>query len=604
MYSSPTRAPGSVAAKTLRKTGLMDKDTTMRDVSSGSRQGGRKVGRKLTSRPRPADAILGNSRTSLSTRPGPKTVSGATAIRGASSRMAVDIERRRAVARPSQSRNSVANWKEVVESRYDGQAQMLNLSNLVDDPIVKKYSLSPPGHGGTGTEAAVIFKLAQKLSPPPTKLDLSNNNLSPEHLSRLSHYLRDIQALSLVNNQLKTWRDLDNLSSTKSKNKGFSRLTELMLTGNPLQQSQANKIDNYKSEVTRRIPTVTLLDGQQIARIAFDVPTDTAGAQPVPAPSATTFPFEMLGTVMHGGISTELVGNFLMKYFELFDHNRPALIGAYNESCTFSVSANTNIPDRARIQGLQRKFPNQSKLSWGDWLDTPTGGSRNLTRTREWSKHDNRIRVGNQQVIEGISELPRTLHDLASSGNFVLDAMVVPHGNSPAMLLNIHGQFVEKPCDGLRSFDRTMILLPAEIANPGAKQAGWDLVILSDQLTVRAFSSSEVWKVGPMVVQPDAKRKEDAPAAAAIVPATSTPTPVLPPRMYAIPPHHQAELMQLPEAQQGLVAEFCQMTNLTPAVSVDCLGRTQGDVPMALAMVEAAKPSLGPQSFMQAQPQA
>lgn len=77
-----------------------------------------------------------------------------------------------------------------------------------------------------------------------------------------------------------------------------------------------------------------------------------------------------------------------------------------------------------------------------------------------------------------------------------------------------------------------------------AKQAGWDLVILSDQLTVRAYSSSEVWQVGPMVVQPDTKRKEEAPAVATI-PVTGTPTPILPPRMYAIPPHHQAELMQL-----------------------------------------------------------
>lgn len=37
--------------------------------------------------------------------------------------------------------------------------------SMVDDELVKKYHLSPPGSGGSVREAAVIFKLASELVP-------------------------------------------------------------------------------------------------------------------------------------------------------------------------------------------------------------------------------------------------------------------------------------------------------------------------------------------------------------------------------------------------------------------------------------------------------
>jgi len=36
---------------------------------------------------------------------------------------------------------------------------------MIDDEIVKNYDLTPPGHGGTARDAAVIFKLASQLKP-------------------------------------------------------------------------------------------------------------------------------------------------------------------------------------------------------------------------------------------------------------------------------------------------------------------------------------------------------------------------------------------------------------------------------------------------------
>jgi hypothetical protein len=44
-----------------------------------------------------------------------------------------------------------------------------------------------------------------------------------------------------------------------------------------------------------------------------------------------------------------------------------------------------------------------------------------------------------------------------------------------------------------------------------AKMKGWAVEILSDQLTVRGYSSSDAWTPGPMVVQPIVASKEAQP---------------------------------------------------------------------------------------------
>jgi len=49
---------------------------------------------------------------------------------------------------------------------------------MIDDDVVKKHNLTPPGRGGTARDAAVIFKLASQLKPEvtiyfPLLLDLS-----------------------------------------------------------------------------------------------------------------------------------------------------------------------------------------------------------------------------------------------------------------------------------------------------------------------------------------------------------------------------------------------------------------------------------------------
>lgn len=54
-----------------------------------------------------------------------------------------------------------------------------------------------------------------------------------------------------------------------------------------------------------------------------------------------------------------------------------------------------------------------------------------------------------------------------------------------------------------------------------AKINGWDVVIVSDQWTIRAYSSPEAWKPGPMLVQ--AQKRMPRKAQDLSGPANSTP---------------------------------------------------------------------------------
>lgn len=76
-----------------------------------------------------------------------------------------------------------------------------------------------------------------------------------------------------------------------------------------------------------------------------------------------------------------------------------------------------------------------------------------------------------------------------------------------------------EPVGGVRSFDRSFVLVPAPegsrwvrpfgnrrtlitvMRQIRAKANGWDVEILSDQLVIRGFSSHEAWSPGPLLVQ-------------------------------------------------------------------------------------------------------
>ncbi|KAI6155073.1 hypothetical protein BKA82DRAFT_996758 [Pisolithus tinctorius] len=612
-FSSPTPAPGGrkLAASALKSAGLIDRDEHMRDVSSEN-PGGRKGISKIRShRPRPMDIFRdqpGHSRaTMLASRSQPGASIEGIPIRGAASARNSTVGRLRrnvpgiaSVSAAAGGRvatvavKAVDIWRDFVKRRWNPETRFLNLESMSDDPELGKHGLLPPGVPGSSMrEASVIFKLASQLKPLPQTISLANNNIgSGQLLSTLAHHLPKLANLSLQNNDLKVWRDMDHISGRKGK---LEHLRELILLGNPLRELEIKngRGDKYKSEVTRRFPSLVMLDQEAIATIAFDAPTPSCTASTEERPTATTFPFEMKPSFITG-VDNAVISNFLVRFFPLFDNQRATLLDAYHPSATFSYSVNTTIPSRARIQGLHssREFPNQRKLDWSVWL----GDSRNLTRLGRSDgaeKSVNTLHVGSEAVIRAITSLPKTKHDISGSPDkFCVDAWPIGKGDSMKLFISLHGQFNEEPSQGIRSFDRTFVLAPAP---PGsrAKLNGWDVVILSDQWTVRAYSSHEAWRPGPMRVQTGERLPTTAQQPPQAMPQQSGSTMIVPSQAQL-----EEALSGFSEPQRRLIVEICQRTGLNVKYAVDCLQNNGWDLDRAVANFEQVKGVLSRDAFL------
>ena len=104
--------------------------------------------------------------------------------------------------------------------------------------------------------------------------------------------------------------------------------------GNPIRELeyQNNRIDQYKrydlcvthlcsqystrgSEITRRFPTLEILDQEPVAKISFDAPPTSHASTTgfVQHPSATTFPAEMMPPFITG-VDGSVISGFLMRY--------------------------------------------------------------------------------------------------------------------------------------------------------------------------------------------------------------------------------------------------------------------------------------------------
>ncbi|KAF8969136.1 hypothetical protein BDZ97DRAFT_1796150 [Flammula alnicola] len=602
LFPASSPAPGSknIAANALRSAGLIDRDAQMRDVADhpGGRKGKLRSGRTTRlvdmSKDGPTGTRMRPIRLSAGAHAGP---SDPLAIRGAARPTVAGRIRRNALSGTTPGSLSsipvrvvkpkaVDAWREFVQKRWNPETRYLNLDSMIEDETVKKYNLTPPGHGGSARDAAVIFKLASQLKPEVQTLSLANNSLTGSLLMQLSRYLPNIVNLSLHNNRIRDKKEITMIVPRKDK---MIHLRELILTGNPIRE-QAYKMGvgaTYRADMARRFTSLEVLDQEAITQISFDAPQPSTSNLPVEKPNATTFPFDMSPSFVTGVDST-LVSNFLVRFFNAFDSQRDALSNAYDPSATFSFSANTSIPARARLVGFHssRDMPNQRKLDWKTWLET---GSRNLSRiSGDPQKTLGNLHIGGDQIVKVLANLPTTRHDISGPPEkFCLDSFPVPHGQSMGLLLIVHGQFTETGTGGIRSFDRTFMLVPAAEGSR-AKTNGWDIVILSDQWTIRSYSSHEAWKAGPLLVQ----------AVSVQPPNASAPVGNQPFSILSYPPDQQAVLASFPEAQRNLVVQVSAQTRLNAKFAVDCLAGNGWDLGRAIANFNEVKGSLSRDAFL------
>ncbi|KAF8588268.1 NTF2-like protein [Ramaria rubella] len=614
MFSAASERPRHIAASALRGAGLIDKDKDKDARMSDSSAGGAKRTAKVRShKTRPSDNIKDpgtSSRASLLAARLSGSSSAPISIRGASKQLALSSSRlprrsldanRRGPISPgtvSVSAHSVDVWREFVQKRWNPEAQFLNLEHIATDETLKKINRA--AGGPSAKEAAVVFKLASQLKPEVLSISLANNGLTnAQPLQTLSHYLPGLRNLSLANNKLKLWKDLDYLSARKGR---FLHLKELVMNGNPMREDQipTNRLDKYRaiSEVLRRFPTLELLDSEAIVKINFDAP----GPSTIPAPSSgrgpASFPVHMAGALIAPGMEG-FVAEFLTKFFTVYDSSRLSLTDVYGPSATFSFSANTSIPPRARIQGHHNSaaMPNQKKLEWTPYI---TNGSRNLSRVSTLARAEHSLHTGPEEITKKLTSLPGTRHDISAQEKFVVDAWPVqgvlpaPGDAGTVLFITVHGQFEEQPSHGVRSFDRSFILAPAA-DDSRAKMTGWPVVILSDQLVIRAYSSHEAWTPGPIRMPP----QESAPTSSEHTSIQTQPTLLNIPPMASQPAvGNDPMLASLPEPQRMYVIELSARTGLNAEYSIQCLQGNGWDPQKALANFEQVRPNLPREAFI------
>ncbi|KAH7099602.1 NTF2-like protein [Auriculariales sp. MPI-PUGE-AT-0066] len=476
-------------------------------------------------------------------------------------------------------------WREFVNARYNPAARFLDLSRIANDPIVRRHGLVAPGLPGTSSRTgAVIFKLASQLKPAPVTVTLANNNLrSTTDFLTLSHFLPAIRNLSLEGNSLRYFKDIEPFASRKGR---LTQLRELILAGNPLRDNEfaAGKGEQFTNEITRRFPSLEMLDGVHIVKlITFDEndPSSSTGAN---IPAATQFPVPMQAGSVPAEVSG-LIGEFCTRFFDCFDNSRGALASIYAPDAVFSFSVNSGIPPRAKVQSWHRhpSMPNQRKLEWSKWFEA---GSRNLTRISS-DKAEEHLYTGTEAIGRGLAKIPGTKHDLSHPEHFIVDVKPIPSGPGGMLLIAVvHGQFTEVKSQGIRS-----------AAGSPAQLAGWPVHILNDIWVIRNFSHPEVWTPGARLasaVPANAFTQQQPNVFVALPPQQTTPEAIL-----AVLPQDQQEILaKLPDVQRGLVLALCARTGLGVMFAGQCLEGNQWNLGSALANFESVRAQLPAEAYL------
>jgi hypothetical protein len=170
---------------------------------------------------------------------------------------------------------------------------------------------------------------------------------------------------------------------------------------------------------------------------------------------------------------------------------------------------------------------------------------------------------GSSAIVQLISSMPPTVHDLSRADNFVTDAwQMTGFSGYPAVLfIKVHGEFRDGTAQNSAkfSFDRVFIVGPA---GPGSKaqSAGWQYVILSDQWHIRNHSGNKAFQPEP-----------EQPAAPAFGTMQQTPSPFLQSQPQQQPQQHIPQQsfgqIQQPSPAQPQAQPFGQQSSFAQPIS-------------------------------------
>ncbi|KAJ2057173.1 nuclear mRNA export, poly(A)+RNA binding protein [Coemansia sp. S155-1] len=459
----------------------------------------------------------------------------------------------------SSSTSESANIKDrlinLLQTRADMQGSSLDLSSLAQDNIIKSIGADPL-HDGKIFKAILV--IAAQIYPSVVTISFADNGLrSLKPIVDLGVHFPGLRNLSLMNNMISDFRELDCLSSAGST-APLGQLAELILVGNPARETelaQANGGLSYVDKVHQRFPTVSMLDMNPVTPraqpgLAAEATNSGAAVKQLPFPTEQLF-------VENQGIG-DMAKAFLAGFFGLYDGNRGGLADIYDEAAQFSLMVDTSAPTNAFAQ---TKAQSQKHVDLSVYIRI----SRNLVRVKSHMKRASALIVGRNAIMQAIGQLPATQHPVQDAQRFSFDAWQaeVPGAHGVPLtvaILVIHGEFTETQSQSVISFDRVFALAPA-LPGSAAASIGSPCVIVNDQLTLRRYNGFHGWLAMPA----------DPPAAAA---------------SGALAPEQQ-EMARALQEQTGLNAEW----------TLKCLENYGWNYQLALSEFPQIRGTLPPEAF-------
>ena len=398
-----------------------------------------------------------------------------------------------------------------LSTRYNPELGLLNLSNLRGDETLKATGFfnQPSTARKVRSSPSCQYFYLPKIFPALMKvasenipgegigvisISLADNNMRDvRDVSELASYFPKLQNLSLQNNQITRWSDLDAWGHGN-----FPQLQELLLLDNPIQRNTRDP-EHYQRQIARLFPNLLRLDGVQLGSGVTKIKFGVEGTRATPSN-------ELPGRIRQGFWgegSSEIGVSFLGIFFPLFDTNRQALLHQfYTPTSLFSLSVDTYTPHQRPDRRGAFSGANQPNLQTS--LHGYIQQSRNLLRARAEHQRVTKLHQGRDQIAQAFQYFPQTKHPIEESAAFVADGFQVQIGTAAGIMVAVHGEFIEYGGPGgqelRRSFDRTFLLGPPVPATiPGSQ-----CVVVSDLLVLRPYSGREAWvpeegAVGPAV---------------------------------------------------------------------------------------------------------
>jgi nuclear RNA export factor len=387
------------------------------------------------------------------------------------------------------SNPSVDAWIKVMLPRYNPNAKLLDLSKLESEPLVIQHNLLG-GRSFNKQICTVLIRIVSQQFPDIMSISFDNNYIEKlSDFGAMHKYLPNIQNLSFRNNRLMNIRDLEGLCTIGE----LPQLTELLLFDNPVRDLSIRKDGDdstFRSNVSSMYPQLKQLDGGPCTpSIQFNLSVPGAA-------NSKEFTPEILPSFYGSDMAMNTAAAFLSKFFVCLDSNRNSLYNVYDPSAFFSI-------DMSTFLFKPPKYPTGSKVKWGDYKSF----NRNHTQPDISSSPSQRIAYGAQQILELLSKLPTTTHKVNDPSKVLVDSWMLPDlyplGAGPGtrsgdyLYVVVHGEFTDSASGNLsRSFDRTFILKPALEGSP-AMMDGWQVVIMSDSLTLRSYSNPKNFQPTP-----------------------------------------------------------------------------------------------------------